>query len=146
MHTRHRHRLPGFDYSTPGAYFVTICAHGNHLFGKITNGEMKCNALGDLVTLCWNEIPGHFPLVSLDAFVAMPDHVHGVLLFADVEHGRARTLSAVIGSFKAAVSKKAGATIWQRSYWERVVRNERELNIVRHYVEENPQRWEYKNT
>jgi len=58
-----------------------------------------------------------------------------------VERGRARTLQTVVGSFKSAASKQTGASIWQRNYWERVVRNEDELNRIRTYIDKNPLRW-----
>jgi putative transposase len=103
--------------------------------------RMRRNALGGIVTYCWNEIPSHFPCVALDAFVVMPNHIHGILVFTDIVAGHARPLPVVIGSFKSAVSKRIGTSIWQRSYWDRIIRNEEELNLTRHYVEDNPLRW-----
>lgn len=135
-------RLSWFDYSASGAYFVTICSRvGGDFFGRIVDEEMICNAAGELVTACWNEIPQHFPLVKLDAFVMMPDHLHGILLFGDSEDGKAPHLPAVVGSFKSAVSRRASQSVWQRSYWERIIRNEKELNSIRRYVDDNPRRW-----
>ena len=103
---------------------------------------MVCNARADAVTLCWNAVPDHFPNVILDAFVVMPNHLHGILLFTETEGaGHARPLQVVIGSFKSAVSKHVSSSIWQRSFWERIIRNEDELNAARHYVCDNPLRW-----
>jgi REP element-mobilizing transposase RayT len=91
------------------------------------------------ITSRWKAIPDHFPYVTLDAFVIMPNHLHGILLFTEpVGAGHARPLPVVIGSFKSATSRQVGSSIWQRSYWERVLRNEHELNTARHYIDDNP--------
>ncbi|MGD0668674.1 MAG: hypothetical protein ABSB23_14025 [Bryobacteraceae bacterium] len=146
---RRRLRLAAYDYAQAGAYFVTICTRGHAcLFGDVVEGEMLRNAAGETVALCWEEVPRHFSGVELDAFVVMPNHVHGVLLFGDnpewdgqpARAGHARPLQVVVGSFKSAVSRRLGL-VWQRSYWERVVRNEDELDQIRAYIEENPGRW-----
>jgi putative transposase len=91
---------------------------------------------------CWHRIPIHFPNVTLDLFVIMPNHIHGILLLSDVGAGHARPVPVIVGSFKSAVSRQLGHPVWQRSYWERIIRNERELNEIRHYIDENPARWE----
>jgi putative transposase len=120
-------RLPGFDYSTTRAYFITICARGRR---SILDR--------DIVTACWNEIPQHFPHVTLDVFVVMPDHIHGILILEDVGVGHVRPVSVVIGSFKAAVTRRLGKAIWQRNDWEHVIRSDKALNRIRQYIEENP--------
>jgi hypothetical protein len=75
-------RIPGYDYSWAGAYFVTICSRDRHnLFGELNGQQLAPNALGGIVRDCWREIPTHFPHVVTDAFVLMPDHIHGILLF-----------------------------------------------------------------
>ena len=85
---RRRLRLPEYDYAQAGAYFVTICTRGQAcLFGKVNDGEMLLNVAGETVARCWDEIPRHFPHVELDAFVIMPNHVHGVLSFGEREWG-----------------------------------------------------------
>jgi len=72
----------------------------------------------------------------------MPNHLHGILLFTEpVVAGHARPLPIVIGSFKSAVSRCVGSSIWQRSYWERVIRDENELNALRYYIDDNPFHW-----
>ncbi len=81
QHHRRSIRLPGYDYAQSGAYFITICTHERrHLFGKIANKEMILNEYGQIVTQCWLEIPQHFPHTSLDAFVIMPNHLHGIVV------------------------------------------------------------------
>ena len=74
------HRLPGYDYSSEGVYFITIVTKNRkHFFGEITDGEMILNALGKMAEKFWRDIPQHFAFVRLDEFVIMPNHVHGVL-------------------------------------------------------------------
>ena len=140
---RHQLRLAGFDYSRPGAYFVTICARDHQrLFGEIVDEQMRCNRRGSIVAACWNAIPSHFGYVAVDAFIVMPNHVHGVLLFSEaVGAGHAQPLPVVVGSFKAAASRLIGASIWQRNYWEHIIRSNRELDSIRDYIEDNPLRW-----
>jgi putative transposase len=104
---------------------------------------------GQIVEKCWNEIPLHYPHVTLDAYVAMPNHMHAVLVFAEpappvppvaaghVRPQRARPLHplpTVVGSFKSAVSKQLGTPIWQRSYWDRIIRGDVELHQIRSYI------------
>ncbi len=80
-HHRRSIRLKGHDYSQPGAYFVTICTRDRaSLFGHVVNGEMRLNEPGEIAWRCWEDIPDHFPLVQLDAFVVMPNHVHGIIV------------------------------------------------------------------
>jgi putative transposase len=79
-HHRRSIRLKGYDYTQPGAYFVTLCHHERMpLFGEIVNGEMRLNDIGRVAERCWLDIPSDFPHVALDAFVIMPNHVHGIL-------------------------------------------------------------------
>jgi len=135
-------RLGGYDYSRAGAYFITACAGDRKcLFGVIEEDEMHLNHIGNSVESCWLEIPAHFPNAALDAFVAMPNHVHGILLLNNVGAGHARPLPVIIGSFKSAVTRQAGFSVWQRSYRERILRNETELNQARRYIDDNPARW-----
>ena len=80
-------RLPGWDYSSPGGYFVTLCTHRRAcLFGEVINDAMRLNAYGEIAAMCWEEIPEHFKMAGIDEFVIMPHHVHGmVFLEADLE-------------------------------------------------------------
>ena len=85
---RHSLRLPGYDYSQAGAYFVTLCTYNRRpLFGGIHDGEMKLNSVGMMVERTWSEIPRHFPNVELGEFVVMPNHIHGIIeiISPDVE-------------------------------------------------------------
>jgi REP element-mobilizing transposase RayT len=155
-------RLAGFDYSRFGAYFVTICLQDQHtLLSDVVDGCVQLTSAGQIVERCWNEIPRHYPYVALDAYVVMPNHMHGVLALTEpagaglmepvaagltepVAAGHARPLqplSAIVGSFKSAVTKQIGKPIWQRSYWDRIIRSDAELHTIRAYIEDNPSRW-----
>ncbi len=73
-------RPPDYDYTRPGAYFITICAHRREcLFGQVIGDQMQVNTFGQAVQACWAELPQHFPHIELDAFVLMPNHVHGII-------------------------------------------------------------------
>ena len=81
-------RLGSYDYSHSGAYFVTVCAaRRGHVFGRISEGRVVENENASIVRDCWLELPYHYPHVSLDAFVVMPDHVHGIIVLLDTMCG-----------------------------------------------------------
>ena len=80
-HHRRSTRLGGYDYAQPGAYFVMVYTRGRAcLFGHVVNGEMHLNEAGEIARRCWEDIPTHFPVVELDAFVIMPNHMHGIVV------------------------------------------------------------------
>ncbi len=145
MHRR-RLRLNGFDYSSPGGYFVTICTHRREqLFGQCLEGEVRLAPAGLAVFASWLEIPAHSH-VELDAFVVMPNHVHGILFL--VRAGHAPPLQTMVGSFKSAAAREVnrvrgtpGATVWQRGYHDHIVRGEEDLERIREYIVTNPARW-----
>jgi REP element-mobilizing transposase RayT len=142
-------RLPTFDYRASGPYFVTICTHTRAcLFGSVMDGSMRLNRLGDIVRACWAELPAHNRGLHLDEFVVMPNHVHGLVLL-NQDDGAMHALPQVINGFKTAAARRinevrgtVGAPVWQRSYYERIVRNERALERIRRYVVSNPAMWE----
>ena len=156
-------RLRGYDYSRAGAYFVTICTQNREcLFGEITDGRMMLNDAGRMAEQCWQAIPDHFPHVELDAFVAMPNHVHGILFIVDTPvgaknfsplqsgqrpHGTSKSIGSIIRGFKIGVTKWMRAhtnvhVVWQRNYYEHVIRNDDELNRIREYIAKNRAQWE----
>ena len=125
-HHRKSIRLPGYDYSQAGVYYVTIVTYQrDSLFGEVVNGEMVLNDFGKIADECWRAIPDHFPLVELGAYVVMPNHVHGIIVITDNGRGAALlrpydqpdindnpykinvkpgSLGAIVRSFKSAVS------------------------------------------
>jgi len=146
-------RFHGYNYSQPGAYFVTICTHDRRcLFGRIVDGEMKLNRFGSAVEACWHSLTQHYFHIDLDSFVVMPNHIRGIVCLTDGaaidERGKARHgLAEVVGAFKAFSSRQINALrhrnepVWQRNYFEHIIRNEESLNRVREYIETNPTRW-----
>jgi REP element-mobilizing transposase RayT len=164
-HHRRSIRLKGYDYSQAGAYFITLCTQDRAcLFGRVVNGEMRLNDAGRMVLAEWHRLPERFPHLVLDAFVVMPNHVHGILVITDpastvgattrVAPTRvAPTVGNIIGAFKSRVTveyirgvKTSGwppfrGRLWQRNYYEHIIRNERALDAIRRYILENPLRW-----
>lgn len=154
-------RLKHYDYSQQGAYFVTICTEYRQcLWGEIKQDQVLLNHLGAIALQCWLEIPAHFPSVELDVFVIMPNHLHGILWitksvnqeekyhqFQKVVKG---SILSIVRSFKGAVTKKINqicqqkgtSLIWQRNYYEKVIKNEEMLNNVREYILNNPRNGE----
>lgn len=157
IHDRRSIRLQGYDYAQAGGYFVTICTQNRLcLFGDIVNGEMQLNAAGSEVQVVWNELPRRFPGMELDAFVVMPNHVHGIATFVGAglalpnEKGAASgapTLADVVRAFKSLSAMRVNrlmmrsGSLWQRNHYERVIRNERELDKIREYIATNPLKW-----
>ena len=156
-HHRRSIRLPGYDYSQPGAYFVTICTHQRECtFGTVQDRTVFLSQLGAIVEQCWCALSGYFRFIELDAFAVMPNHLHGIVIMKDYGQAnvggssgtRPRSLGSIIQNFKSISTRKmkqafqsSAAHIWQRSYYERVIRDQAELNNVRRYIETNPDRW-----
>jgi REP element-mobilizing transposase RayT len=196
-------RLNGYDYASAGAYFVTICAQERAcVFGDVVDGEMRANACGRIVQDVWDGLASRYANVDLDAFVVMPNHVHGIIVLMDVprpgaagargdvcrgaihcaqgggamdgggaanhegvinharttlgEMGAANSragaagrppLGEVVRAFKAVSARRIrqqilpGAAVWQRNYYEQIIRDDDSLNRVRAYVSANPTRW-----
>jgi REP element-mobilizing transposase RayT len=192
-------RLPYKDYGEPGSYFVTICAKGRvPWFGRIQHGRMCLSDIGRIIHNAWMTIPMHYPHIALDAFVVMPDHVHGIIrirsrnethMNVEACHGTPRTkttnnvsiatmhsehaimtkneachgtplqderrpfrlqsqsLGSMINQFKSTCTRelrKKGfeGCLWQRRFYERIIRNKTELNRIRQYIKENPIHWQ----
>lgn len=153
-------RLKNYDYSKEGAYFLTICTKNKQcLFGDIKQDQMRLNYLGVIVFQCWQAIPEHFPHVALDTFVIMPNHLHGILWIIESPHQEDQyceyrkaikgSIPSIVRAFKAVVTKeinqicqqKGTSLIWQKNYYEQVIRNEKMLNNIREYIINNPVNW-----
>nr|BCX01830.1 MAG: hypothetical protein KatS3mg041_1876 [Bacteroidota bacterium] len=164
-HRRRSIRLKRYDYAQPGGYFVTICTYERaHLFGQVVDGEMVLNAFGRIVGEEWfrsAEIRAEIELYP-DEFVIMPNHIHGIVWIVETDvgaHGRAplhngqlsrppRSLGAFVAGFKSIVTKRInalrgtpGAPVWQRNYYEHIIRTEWALHAIRQYIADNPLRW-----
>jgi len=192
-------RLKGYDYSCPGAYFVTICTENRECrFGNIANGKMVLNNWGRVVEEYRSITENHFPNIKFDSFVIMPNHFHVIIRIigtgipvdvgfprtnanntrsntnnsivgnsdtnvdhqnvtngnlnvdnANMQGNPVPTLGQIVGFFKYGVSKQInqkrktpGVKLWQRNYYEHIIRNENEYDRISKYIENNPIKWE----
>ena len=163
-------RLKHWDYSSPGAYFVTICTKNREpFFGEIVYGKIKLSQIGKIVKNFWMEIPKHYPNVNLDEFVLMPDHVHGIIVIKNVmsnvetphwgvstginrnpHHNpewKPNSLGSIICQFKSICTKQIRTMgfhnfAWQTGFHESIVRNEKHLYAIRKYIINNPLEFE----
>ena len=145
--TRRSIRLPGFDYSQAGAYFVTICSdHRRCLFGEISDFRMRANTAGLLVAACWLRLCDDYPFISLDTWVLMPNHLHGIIWLGS-DNLLEKPLSQIVAAFKATSTsrlRKAFSTnikLWQRGFFEHIIRGDDDLFRIREYIDGNPTRW-----
>jgi REP element-mobilizing transposase RayT len=183
-HARRSIRLRDYDYAQPGAYFVTLCIQNREcLLGEVVEGIMHVNDVGQIIQSVWDELPRHYPGVDIDAFVVMPNHVHGIIVLTAVgaaPRGRLDSKSAVgatprgrpnepgqpqgvaptmslmdvVHRFKSLTTAQYRhgtirkgwrpflGRLWQRNYYEHIIRNEEELHCIRQYIADNPMRWE----
>ena len=164
-------RLKGYDYSQPGAYFVTIVAHNRDcLFGRIMNKKMVMSKFGSIVEKEWRKTSKIRKEIELDTFIIMPNHLHGIIVILPsvgatgvgtpllrlhwsplpLSGPEPKSLGAIMAGFKSAVTKQIniirgiqGVSVWQRNYYDRIIRNEDELINIREYISNNPTQWEY---
>jgi len=162
-------RLEHWDYSSNGAYFVTICTKNRiNYLGKIINGKMELSEIGGIVYFEWGNTEKIRTNVLIDEFIVMPNHIHGIVIIENetvVEtHCNAslrgintpinkfgpqsNNLSAIVRGFKGATTNKIHSVgfnnfAWQSRFYERIIRNENELNRTREYIINNPIKWEF---
>ena len=150
-HHRHSIRLPGYDYSQPGAYFVTIVTYQREpLLGEIPDARVHLSRAGAIVLDTWKRLPQHYPTVELDEFCVMPNHVHGIIILREgstpvpPRHG----LPEIVRAFKSFSAQRVnrlrhsiGIPVWQRNYYEHIVRTEADLAKIRQYIRDNPLNW-----
>lgn len=157
--TRKILRSMNHDYSSNGYYFITICTyHSEHFLGDIINSKMTLNNYGRVVKKYLLKIPEYYTDIILDEYVLMPNHIHAILIIeSDIEKvtkidkaGRKYgILSKAIKSFKEACTKEIKRDqgdsyfSWQKSYYDKVIETDAELNNIRNYITQNPERWEY---
>jgi REP element-mobilizing transposase RayT len=153
-HHRRSIRLRGHDYAQAGAFFVTLCVQGRIcLFGHVADGVVELTDIGRIVAEEWERTPALRPNVELDEFIVMPDHVHGIVIITQRDDGAtppdatntlrspAHTIGAIMRGFKGAVVRRVGRPIWQRNYYEHIIRSEAALDRIRQYIADNPARW-----
>jgi putative transposase len=153
-HHRRSIRLKGFDYSRSAVYFVTICVqHRECLFGTISQNQLLLNDAGEMVSKEWLALPSRFPSIILDEFIVMPNHFHGIIcILPDAANNP--TLGRIVGAFKSIVNNHyiAGVNtqnwqpfnkrLWQRNYYEHIVRDDSALEKIQGYIQNNPLTWE----
>ena len=161
LNTRRRHsiRLKGYDYSRVGAYFITICTHNRELLF----GEIKTKMI---IQKWWDKLPDKFPSIQIDQFIIMPNHIHGIIFITSVgadpsvcpnqgqSHRIAPTLATAVQWFKTMTTndyikvcrsrntKLFQKKLWQRNYYEHIIRNETDLSSIRQYITDNPAKWD----
>jgi len=165
IHHRQSIRLQGYDYSQAGVYYVTLCTTAKQcLFGDVVVDKVALNVYGNIAEACWMGISTHFSDVQLDEFVVMPNHLHGIIVITSTARAThasplqqrpgpaRRSLGAIMGSFKSAATKQInlvrnspGEPIWQRNFYEHIVRSDANLNAIRQYIQANPARWAEDN-
>ena len=149
-------RYPGYDYAREGAVAVTICTHERQrLFGEIRQGEMHLSPAGACAITRWEHIPTRFPGVMIDAFVVMPDHLHGIVITGtepDIATGP--RVGEIVRWFKSAVHAdyakgvrhhqwpRYEGRLWQRDYYDHIIRNDADLEHTRGYIAANPSMWQ----
>jgi len=139
-------RHKNWDYSSPSGYFVTICTFERKcFFGEIINEKFLSSKIGMIVKEEWENIPQVFSNVSLDHYVIMPNHIHGILVILDKNSNI--SLGHLISQFKSKATKKilkSGNNIfrWQSNYYDRIIKNEKEFSDIRQYIDNNILKWD----
>jgi putative transposase len=160
-HWRRSIRLKDYDYSQAGAYFITICTYNKEcLFGKVVNGEMALNEYGKAVEREWLRTTEIRPNLELDEFIIMPNHMHGIVVIVESNVGATgrsplpkgptpKSMGAIVAGFKSSATKHINnlrstpyKPVWQRNYYEHVIRNESDLSEIQEYIVNNPLKWD----
>jgi putative transposase len=148
-------RLESYDYRQPGAYFLTIVAHARRsIFGEVVDENVRLGDFGRIVSEAWERSNQIRNEIALDAFIVMPNHLHGIVTIRSVRATGwspspsgpfKRSLGAFVAGFKSAVTTRInqlrgtpGLAVWQRNYYEHIIRNEESLNRIREYIVSNP--------
>jgi REP element-mobilizing transposase RayT len=149
-------RLPGYDYASAGAYFVTICAEDRvRCFGEIIDSQVHLSPAGEMIDATWRALVERFPFIDLDAYVIMRNHFHAIVVLCDPVRGQSgeTRLGEIMGAFKSLTTHEYvlgvrhkgwppfPRRLWQRNYYEHIIRSEPSLNAIRQYIADNPARW-----
>lgn len=151
-------RLPEYDYSKPNAYFITICSYNKkQIFGKVSNSKIMLSKIGKIAEKYLIEIPNHFNDVFIDEYVIMPDHIHLIISIVGVQNFEPqrneyqkiipKSIGSIIRAYKASVTTRCRTegykrNIWQRNYFEHIIRNDEDHFRIREYIQNNHLRWE----
>ena len=148
---RKPNRLADYDYSTPNAYFITICTDKRKpLFWTVRAATgrpqgVSLSEQGKIVDRCISSIPIHYPAISVDQYVIMPNHIHLLLQIHAGNDGRpvaAPTVSQVVNQLKGAASRQAGFPLWQNGFHDHVIRGDADYKEIWNYIQNNPATWE----
>ena len=145
-------RLVGFDYINPNSYFITVCTQDRAmLFGDVHGGQMRQIAAGKMLEYWWSELPNRFPNAGVGEFIVMPDHIHGIIeinmtgnrgpdgLTSMLNWFKTMTSNAYIRNVKAGIMPGFNKRLWQRGYYERIIRSDNERQHIALYIRQNPQ-------
>ena len=162
IHNRKSIRLKEYDYSQPVEYFITICTHDKKcVFGEVIEEQIRLSLIGEIVKNYWEKLPKHFPKVKLDEYVIMPNHIHGIIIITEgrdlinqiptksnfpLMKNPKMTLGKIIRHYKAHSAKYIHDSgyvdfQWQPLFYDRIVRNDKELDNIRDYIINNPLKW-----
>ena len=145
---RKQTRVPGFDYASGGAYFVTICTFNRgRILGTVADSAIRLSDAGTIVAEEWLNLRETFPSVTLDEHVVMPNHLHGIITIS-TDASERQTLGTIVRKFKNASTHRVRRAcsdremqLWQRNYYDHVVRCENDLNRIRSYIALNARHW-----
>jgi len=158
IHHRKSIRLKNYDYSRVGLYFITVCTQNQlHLFGEIINDSMVLNDAGEMIQQIWYKIPNDFHNIKLHEFIIMPNHIHSIIeiipVGADSISAHETNVPTIIQSFKRHTTIEYikmvkrhilapfDRRIWQRNYWEHIIRDEHQYCCIAQYIVNNPRKW-----
>ncbi|HEY3132705.1 MAG TPA: transposase [Acidobacteriota bacterium] len=156
-------RLKGYDYTREGSYYVTLCTQNKKcIFGKVVEGQMELNDLGKIVAGSWKWLARRYSYVELDEWIVMPNHFHGILVIVGTgdlrtvptdsnpvqKSGKIKPLGRLIGAFKTVSSTRisqlsslSASEVWQRDFYDHIIRDRADLLRIRQYIRENPMCW-----
>lgn len=149
IHKRKSIRLKGYDYSNSGAYFITICIQNrDSILSNISESIVNLTPAGEMIEKWWLELSNKYPNIDLDEYIIMPDHFHGIIWINNYETEinipkilqwfKAMTTNEYIRNVKEHNWKPFNKKLWQRNYYEHIIRNEKALNNIREYIKNNP--------
>lgn len=156
LHSRRSIRLPGYDYSRHGLYFITICLQGKAcLLGSCDNEQVMLNDAGKMIEYQWAALPERYLGLELHDFIVMPNHFHGIIQFVDHHDTTAAKISVgdVVGAFKSLTTNDYIPNVkqnnwphfykkmWQRNYYEHVIRDKESYENISEYIKTNPMKW-----